>query len=558
MAWGVWVLLIVVIAIVIFIIVWSFFATNKPGVSAPATLQGACAKSNDCAAGLVCDPVYEQCKLPEGKSCSNYAQCQFGYYCSRVCTKGPYGQQGQNCPCVNGNVCVASKNGANICKAGTGAACSVDSDCFNNYCAKGVCSAGQADGTACTSSSQCLSLSYCDPIGFCQPQGIISGTPGAACFPGQNSPSVSIAKGVNVKASEQKYAGCNAGNACANGHCFSATAGLGGACSPSKLCAAPMACSVSVGVGTCKYPSPVNTCPAGTCATNFSCNSGLCYAQSGQACAVGGDCASGKCASPPSLYSTATSVLNSTSLSWTPSPVPTVTVYRVTGYSNRLFLITASGLYSFNGTSWALTLPNNGNNILVDGCATASLILLIIGSAIMTYDPNSHVISPYITANGVPVDASGNPLVPTGIDISATGEVVILAGGKPYTLTSSSFTLYPGINGVTLVRWYYPPANTGATVPALAYTQGLGPIHFTGPASSLTYPQGNFSVLDFSPSPSNNGTVAVLAQNNDTNAVNIIVIIGGSQYILPGFGAVGGHVLVTNDNLWWYSPTSCA
>ncbi|MHB1847088.1 MAG: hypothetical protein ACYCWW_19875, partial [Deltaproteobacteria bacterium] len=287
-------------------------------------LDGGCALSADCIAGLYCRSPGTSgggcggscaAPVPPGHPCGPDDLCADGLDCAAgLCGGSPdagaprtsQGSPGAPCQsqrdCATCLVCSAADGGGQACALppAVGAPCASDSSCATplQYCAAGSCAPSLLPGALCPTAS-----AYACLVGWCEPTA--PGSPSGACLP------FSLAGGP-----------CVAGQGCANGQLFCAQdggSGVPGVCAPLPVegqpcgtppwlttdCANPADwCNATVSsvtgqaTGSCDpLPGPAAPCtPQGQCAPGDFCNQGaVCepLPPPGQPCTPQGRCAPG-------------------------------------------------------------------------------------------------------------------------------------------------------------------------------------------------------------------------------------------------------------------------
>jgi len=231
--------------------------------------------------------------LPQGASCGNGINCQYGLYCNRNALCTPLVTAGGSCvhnsDCARGTTCkgpapsfydlsttqcIANASpgqscslattvttpscGTQVCTSGrcvaggVGDSCILASDCLSNICNNLLCG-NVTDGSSCASNSVCSPLSYCTTGKVCSPKltfGVCVSSANCAygygCI-GVSSSDQTQCTQYSTKSSGQ-YCGSNSDAAmfcqnpqrCTNGYCASKDADL---CSSNGGCAANEACT---------------------------------------------------------------------------------------------------------------------------------------------------------------------------------------------------------------------------------------------------------------------------------------------------------------------------
>ena len=253
----------------------------------------------------------------EGEDCREGSDCQAGLYCRStptvgvgVCSKpAVVGDACSAGACADGLTCL----GQCVALPAVGGACLMGRCDSSGYCSQtadgGVCQARLGVGTRCVGDGQCIGGSVCDARQLVCVSATIS-EPAAACSEQQTCVNglVCVKPADTISTCQQPHPAaspctrstdCQSHLACTKGSCISRGV-VGAACETSRDCGVLLGCLEGrcrarpvVGQGcSLLLPCLWGSCGPGGADGGFQCNE---PAGPGTRCAVGGDCASGRC-----------------------------------------------------------------------------------------------------------------------------------------------------------------------------------------------------------------------------------------------------------------------
>lgn len=293
------VILIIVVVVTVLIIIGvilinrGVITVNNSNINSGVTYTGskmACNDSIVCTNGQVCTKtdIGSMCLSPIGGVCQNLTECvNTATVCDGRCLKeeGGVGSLCETSGCAQGLECVLS-DGFHRCliPQGSDLSCSSFYDCVpNSTCFEGHCASGVPAYGTCQSSHECTGNNIC-LNNHCQPSDIsVPGSVGAYC---------------NVISSD-----CLINLACQNSPFYELPTNIGYCVKPQAI--PYQACSRFIGcvpvslceAGVCNFQTNINSCTFDECSGGFSCDTGVCIAQSQIGCTDNIDCESGVCGS---------------------------------------------------------------------------------------------------------------------------------------------------------------------------------------------------------------------------------------------------------------------
>lgn len=460
---GILLISIIIIIIIFFLIGWGIISEEKkiPLSTTPENTKLLLSASNvtpiggilqscvhiPCGPGLVCDGNTYTCKKVNGASCSSYAECTVGSYCSGVCTFGPTGTLNANCPCGQNYRCMVVDNiGTTKCK-GYDAPCSKPEDCASFTCTGGFCQPGFPNAYPCYNNKQCES-GNCS-LGFCQPPGITTGNLGASC-----AGSCTLYSGARCNVNDRQSFACQCPDNNTSrqpGTCVIDNNGLYSACSSTNLCSQLFQCYNSQGPDlqcssddcVCKFNYQNPNLYQGFCIEGMEQFSQLCYNKPGFACDADSLCSNGNCGNIPILssynftgpgfdFQGTTDVEMSRQVipysSWTaanpndgPKPKQSISLFDGSSYLIDLNY----GLLYQKGTNWSQILPaQSARGQLVAAAVrqiNTTIVLLVYynGNSYQVYS-GSNFLQTASFNGGVQRDQNNTALTINYIDISNT------------------------------------------------------------------------------------------------------------------------------------------
>ena len=228
----------------------------------------------ECTGASTCD-ASGACKPKPGQECSEGSRCASGYCKDGVCCNEACADPCRRC---NTGVCLTVSSGDDVpecagsstcgaggaCKKRNGEACSGAVECASGFC---------KDGRCCD--TECSSPCHSCATGACLP--VKNGPDDPECMGASACDALGICRKGNGQA-------CTGDGQCSSGHCKD------GKCCDSECTALCYSCAT----GTCQPVQGQEDYPE--CAGASTCDgSGSCKPKPGQACASGGECASGHC-----------------------------------------------------------------------------------------------------------------------------------------------------------------------------------------------------------------------------------------------------------------------
>ena len=529
-----------------------FIATNCLPTS--SSDQGDQGLVNDvCGDNLVCDSASYTCKIPNGGSCTSFADCLVGSYCSGICTNETPGQIGGPCPCGLGLVCSQNPSQENslICLIQEGGNCTTNEQCESQVCDGETCQGSLQIGQECTSNAACGS-NFCSPDAtgnsFCQNPATPSGSEGSNC----------------------SLAECDNGLTCFQDVCVIATRILGETCNSNNFCMSPLLCETGGVVsssGNCYFPQNVNTCQ-NQCINGFTCSSEVCTGDSGQGCINNSTCSSDVCnLGNPAITLLLPFNLLSQPITVLPSGMTANNIYVITtsGVDTIYVNTNNDGLIRFTNT-WTILLGTSfvytsGNPVVPSSTyafiTSTSLnpLLLVAGELnnsfyLFTASSSGTNLSPF--NGGIQQDTDGNPLTISRINADANGNILLTDNSGNLYLKSSSQTNYTSLGINTIVGKFFSTNTPSYINPLILGSCNLGNVvvvsqgQFFPNVTTCT----TFNIIDYD---SKDGNIISVGPDSITNEYSFYV----GDFKVPTYADSNSRVAVGGLGYYIYSAGSC-
>lgn len=544
----IFVLVFILALVLLFLYLHRITKVNPTETSSPfiATNCLPLSSNNTCGDNLICDPATYTCKVPNGNSCTSFADCLVGSFCSGICTSETPGKIGGPCPCGPGLVCSQNPSQENslICLIQEGKTCTVNEECESQVCNGGICQGSLQIGQECTSNSACGS-NFCSPDStgksFCQNPSTPSGSEGSNC----------------------SLAECGSGLTCFQDVCVIATKTLGDKCNSNNFCVSPLLCET----GNCYYPQNPNTC-TNNCIDGFTCSSEICTGNSGQGCINNGTCSSGVCnlgnpaitlLSPTNLLSQPVAVL--------PSGMTANNIYVITESEADIIYVNTNndGLIRFAST-WTIILgttfvytgispvaPSGTYSFITSASLNPSLLVVgEMNNSFYLFTASSSGINLDPFNDGIQKDMNGNPLTIYRINADTDGNILLTDNSGNLYLKSSNQTNYTYLGVNTTVGKFFS-TNTPSYINSLTIGScNLGNVvivsqtkFFPNVTSCMT-----FNIIDYD---SQNGSIISVGSDSITNEYSFYV----GDFKVPTYADSNSRVAVGSLGYYIYSAGSC-